>query len=209
VKKGWCILPVLKNILIFIFIISILLLPNLLNAVDRCDDFVIDVRNQHIKYFGPDYPWWYGIGQLRQESNCRTTVTAFDAGMGIAQFMPATHKYIENLIGDGKLDPYNFHHAIRMQAFYMSILHKQNKFSGKPLCYTYQAYNGGWKLLYTESARANSEQWIDMKNACQRRKIKLKCGSLLDFCDVNYDYSIKVWKYGNKYRTSDDIIKYW
>ena len=200
-------MPNLKNILILLFIIFI---PNISTALDRCEDFVIDVRNQHILYFGPNYPWWYGVGQLRQESNCRTTVTAFDAGMGIAQFMPATHKYVQNLMGGNeKLDPYNPQHAIRMQAFYMSILHKQNKFKNKPLCYTYQAYNGGWKLLYTESARANSEQWNDMKSACQRRKIKLKSGSILDFCEVNYDYSIRIWKYGNIYRTSRDIISYW
>jgi hypothetical protein len=177
-------------------------------AIDRCQDHIIDVKNHHILYMGPDYPWWYGVGQLKQESCCRTQVTAFDAGMGIAQFMPATHKYVEGLLGM-KLDPYNSHQAIRMQAFYMSTVHKNNKFKNKPLCYTYQAYNGGWKWLYVESERAGSEQWIDMKAACQRKKIKLKSGSILDFCEVNYDYSIKVWKYGSLYRMGKDGQAFW
>jgi hypothetical protein len=193
---------------IFLFLALILSVPINSIAIDRCKDHIIDVRNHHILYFGPDYPWWYGVGQLKQESCCRTTVTAFDSGMGIAQFMPATHKYVEGLLGM-KLDPYNPHQAIRMQAFYMSVVHKQNKFIGKPLCYTYQAYNGGWKLLYVESERAGSEKWVDMKEACQRRKIKLKSGSILDFCEVNYDYSIRVWKYGNLYKIGKDGKAFW
>jgi len=192
----------------FIIFILILITPSTSYSIDRCREYIIEVRNQHIRYFGPSFPWWYGLGQLKQESCCRSSVTAFDAGMGIAQFMPSTHKYVEKLMGV-KLDPYNPANAIRMQAFYMSTIHKQNKFKDKKLWLTYQAYNGGWKLLYVESARAQSEKWLPMRESCQRKTIKLKSGSLLNFCDVNYDYSKKVFKYGNLYRVTKDGQEYW
>src|SRR6056300_506138 len=32
------------------------------------------------------------MGQMDQESSCRATVTAWDGGMGLMQFMPATYK---------------------------------------------------------------------------------------------------------------------
>jgi len=193
---------------IFLAVIILLLFSFPARAVDLCQDYIIDVRNQHTRYFGPTFPWWYGLGQLRQESCCRSKVTAFDHGMGIAQFMPATHKYVEGLIGE-KLDPYNPHQAIRMQAFYMHNIHKQNKFPNKPLWVTYQAYNGGWTMLNREKVRANSFSRDEMRKVCNRKIIKLKGGNLLDMCEVNYDYSRKVFLYGSKYKTTKDNQPYW
>ncbi|HRR49496.1 MAG TPA: lytic transglycosylase domain-containing protein, partial [Bacteroidales bacterium] len=175
----------------------------------RCDDFIPDVRAQHIRYFGPRASWWYGIGQLRQESNCRAKATAWDQGMGIAQFMPATAKEINRLMKTN-LDPYNPEHAIRMQAYYMSSLHRQNWDEQKRLWLTYQAYNGGYGNLKSEYRRAGKVDWLAMKENCKRRKVTLKSGQVLDFCEVNYDYSVKVHKYGKVYRSQNiDQIKFW
>jgi len=98
------------KVLCFIF----LLLTSPAYALDRCEILIQDVRVQHIKYFGFVFPYWYSVGQLKQESACRTTVTAFDAGQGVAQFMPKTSQYVQSLMGE-KLDPYNPQHAIKMQ----------------------------------------------------------------------------------------------
>jgi hypothetical protein len=136
-------------------------------------------------------------------------VTAFDAGQGVAQFMPATTKYVRKLMGEYDLDPYNPEHAIKMQAFYMSYLHRQNFGEGKKLWLTYQAYNGGWGNLKKEYKRAGNEQWVDMRNACKRGGVQFKWG-YLSFCEVNYDYSIKVYNYGKKYRGQNiDRMKFW
>ena len=141
-------------------------------AADRCETYVQTVRVQHTRYFGLAYPYWYGVGQLRQESCCRAGVTAFDAGQGIAQFMTKTSQYIQSLIGE-KLDPYNPNHAIRMQAYYMSMIHQKENWDGA-LWLDYQIYNGGKKQLYNEYLKAKIVSWHAKKARCARKKIQLK-----------------------------------
>lgn len=188
-------------ILIFFFVVSA-------KALDRCQDYVTDIRIQHWKYFGVSYPYWYGVGQARQESACRANVTAFDAGMGLTQFMPRTWREVEVDMGV-KLNPYNTEHSIKAQAFYIYQLHKQNSFDGTPLFATYQSYNGGWGLLKKEAARAGITCWCHMREQCKRKVLKLKSGRLLDLCDVNYDYSMKVHKYGQRYKILTDAWRFW
>ena len=176
------------------------------HAADRCESLVKDVRVEHTRYFGIQFPYWYGVGQLKQESACRTSVTAFDAGQGVAQFMPKTAQYISSLMGEA-LDPYNPKQAIRMQAFYMNRIHTKENWSAT-LWVAYQIYNGGKAMLYREFQRAQVLDWDLMKICCQRKKIQMKWG-VLDLCQVNYDYSKKVEKYGNQYRRGADGMEYW
>lgn len=187
-------------------VVSLILFVSPAFAADRCISYVQEVRVQHIKYSGLKYPYWYGVGQLRQESNCRSTVTAFDAGQGVAQFMPKTSTYIQGLMGE-KLDPYNPKQAIRMQAFYMGRIYRLENWTGR-LWTSYQIYNGGKSTLYKEYQRARVADWELMKTNCQRKKIQMKWG-VLDLCEVNYDYSKKVEKYGNLYRRGPDGMRYW
>jgi len=160
----------------------------------------------HSRYFGPAYPYWYGVGQLKQESSCRAEVTAFDQGMGIAQFMPKTSQYIQSLMGQA-LDPYNPKHAIRMQAFYMARIHVKENWDGS-LFLDYQIYNGGRGMLYKEYQKAGATDWAKMKSVCQRKKIKMKWG-VLDLCEVNYDYPKRIEKYGKQYRRGPDAMGFW
>jgi hypothetical protein len=184
----------------------IMLTPSAWGA-DRCEMLVQEVRVQHFKYFGLAFPYWYGVGQLKQESACRTTVTAFDMGMGVAQMMPKTSQYIQSLMGE-KLDPYNPKQAIRMQAFYMHRIHTKENWTGM-LWSSYQIYNGGAGTLKAEYNRAGKiADWDLMKLSCQRKKLQFKWG-VLDLCEVNYDYSKKVEKYGNLYRRGPDGVGYW
>jgi hypothetical protein len=175
------------------------------HALDRCVSLVKDVRVEHIRYFGLQYPYWYGVGQLKQESACRTTVTAFDSGQGVAQFMPKTVQYIESLMGM-KLDPYNSKQAIRMQAFYMNRIHTKENWTDS-LWVSYQIYNGGRSLLYKEFQRVGILNWDLMKKSCKRNKIHIN-GGVLDLCSVNYNYSKKVKEYGELYRRGMDGMTY-
>lgn len=183
-------------------------------ALDRCRDYVPDIRIQHTKYFGLSYPWWYGVGQAQQESACRASVTSFDAGMGLTQFMPATWAGVEKDMGI-KLNPYNPEHSIRAQAFYMHQLHRQNWTDCKSLWLTYCFYNSGSgtmkkEWLRTDCALCHKDAFYDeMKNVCKRRVLTLKSGKKLDLCDVGYDYPVKVEKYGNQYRIGRDEWRYW
>lgn len=176
---------------------------------DRCINYAQDVRIQYEKYFGLSFPFWYGLGQLRQESRCRGNVTAFDGGKGLAQFMPATEKYIKKLMGAPDLDPYNPEHAIRMQAFYMKRLDKSNFAPDKGLWITYMFYNSGTGTVRKEYRRSGVACWAAMRGVCKRRVIHLKSGRNLDLCNVGYDYPVKIYKYGQRYRTGIDRRRYW
>jgi hypothetical protein len=79
---------------------------------DRCTQYVQVVKEQHFMRFGLEFPSWYGVGQLRQESACRADAVAFDGGKGLSQFMPATEKYVEASLGP--LDMMNPRDAIRV-----------------------------------------------------------------------------------------------
>jgi hypothetical protein len=90
----------------------------------------------------------------------------------------------------------------------MAHLHKQN-WNGS-LWITYQGYNGGFSLLKKESQRAGVTDWAKMKRACKRKVLHLKWGDL-NLCEVNYDYSQKVYKYGQQYKleTETDTVPFW
>ena len=191
--------------IVSIFIMCLLISP--VYGMDRCKQYVKEVRIAHTIQFGLMYPYWYGVGQLEQESLCRANVTAFDAGQGIAQFMPKTEIWIEELMGE-QLDMMNPRDAIRAQAFYMHRIHEKENWTGL-LFADYQIYNGGRTNLYKEYLRAGKEvNWEKMKAQCLRRKLKFKWG-ILDLCDVNYDYSVQVWRKGQQYSTSTDGMAYW
>jgi hypothetical protein len=102
-----------------------------------------------------------------------------------------------------------------MQAFYMARIHSKENFikgDDKRLWLSYQIYNGGAGTLKKEYLKTKDTipNWINMKSKCIRKTIKLKCGSYLNFCDVNYDYSIKVYRYGNIYSIKNNTtFKYW
>ena len=178
-------------------------------TLDRCLDYAQTVRVQHERYFGLDFPYWYGLGQLRQESRCRGNVTAFDGGQGIAQFMPVTARYIKRLMQMPDLDPRNPDHAIRMQAFYMRRLDRSNFAPGKGLWITYMFYNSGAGNVKKEYRRAGVACWAAMRGVCKRRIITLRSGGKLNLCDVGYDYPVKVYKYGQRYQRSWDRRRYW
>jgi len=181
-------------------------------GADRCQDYVTDIRIQHWKYFGTSYPYWYGVGQARQESACRANVTAFDAGMGLTQFMPRTWREVESDMGM-KLDPYNPEHSIRAQAFYMRQLHKQN-WDGA-LWLTYCFYNSGTGTMKREYLKTKCSLchlqtfYAEMKTVCKRKVLTLKSGRLLDLCQVGYDYPKHVFNYGQRYKIGVDTWRYW
>jgi hypothetical protein len=186
-------------------ILFILLNTLPLYGLDRCVDYVPDVRKEHTRLFGFAFPWWYGVGQLRQESCCRN-VSAFDGGIGIAQFMPKTSSYVQDMMKE-RLNPVNSKDAVRMQAFYMKQINSKENWT-KNLWIAYQIYNGGRTTLYKEYLRVGVANHDKMREQCRRKVVKLKRG-YLDMCDVNYDYSKRIYSYGQVYRIGVDGFSYW
>lgn len=184
----------LRFILLFLFV-------TLLEA-DRCKSYIQDVRKAHFKVFGLNYPYWYGIGQLRQESLCRDVISQDGIGsQGLAQ--------ITYRIWDKYLSKYGINHIestenqLKAQALIMKNCKKQAYSSH--LWVAYQIYNGG-PLVNKEIIRARNDLGIRevphciAEKYCKRRDITFLNGQIINACDINYDYSKKVYEYGNKYK---------
>jgi hypothetical protein len=197
----------MKKLWFYIFGLLLIFQPCNVFASDRCIQYHQSIRVQYTKFFGSGYPFHYAVGKIRQESNCRADITAFDGGMGLSQFMPKTERDVERQTG-WDLNMYNPEHAIKAQAFYMSQLHRQNP-DGR-LWIDEMFYNSGAGTTKKEAARAGAWDYDRMKAICKRKILVLKSGKLLDLCDVGYDYPKKIYFYGQKYKEkSDGEWRYW
>jgi hypothetical protein len=122
--------------------------------------------------------------------------------------MPATEGECEKALGP--LNMYNPQQAIRAQAWYISKLHRQNT-DGR-LWITYAFYNSGPGTMKKEAAKCLSchgWNYAAMKSACKRKVLTLKSGKKLDLCNVGYDYPVRVYTYGQQYKISSDMRRYW
>lgn len=156
------------------------------------------------RYFiGKDAPVHYFMGQIEQESRCNEGITAFDGGMGLAQFMPATAEWIqarEAALKEFGIDPqpYNPRWAIRALILYDRYLYKEVDCKG--WYFTFRAYNGGLGNLNREIMLAKSCNEKDVERCCKRRAIRLKSGATLDLCKVNIEYPHLIFSKAEKYR---------
>ena len=107
--------------------------------------------------FGLNAPVAMFAAQIEQESSWRETVTAWDNGRGLAQFMDPTTSFITKLYPElGKADPYNPRWAMRALVRYDQWLIARVK--GKSDCHSWAAalkgYNAG--LGYVQQAQKKS-----------------------------------------------------
>lgn len=183
-----------------------------LSADSRCKSYVQDVRKAHYAVFGLDYPYWYGVGQLEQESNCRNVISRDGVGSeGVSQITYRIWKdYLKRYnINDIK----SIRNQIKAQAYIMKDCKKQ-AFSSH-LWVAYQVYNGG-ALVNKEITRARKAYCIrevphdKAREFCKRKTITFDNGYKINACDINYEYSEKVYEYGNKYKIFDSqSYVYW
>ena len=107
--------------------------------------------------FGLNAPVAMFAAQIEQESSWRESVTAWDNGRGLAQFMDPTTDHITKLYPElGKADPYNPRWAMRALVRYDQWLISRVK--GKDDCHRWAAalkgYNAG--LGYVQQAQRKS-----------------------------------------------------
>ncbi|MFN4152684.1 MAG: transglycosylase SLT domain-containing protein, partial [Candidatus Sericytochromatia bacterium] len=62
--------------------------------LERCYKYIPRVVKEARYFIGIDAPFHYFIAQIEVESACNPNITAFDSGMGLAQFMPKTAEEI-------------------------------------------------------------------------------------------------------------------
>lgn len=198
-------------------------------AADRCSDYIPDIRAAHIRYFNSNFPYHYGIGVMINESGCRADIVSFDGGIGLYQFTPSTGIVSEMKKDLPNFNPYNPEQSIRAFVLYerklinnMNIknVNFKNKYKISPkdfkdtcglrLCYIYTIYNGGlWIIKEWEASGRESCEFDNIKKYCKRGGAYVG-KRYLSFCDVNYSYALKVYKFSKPYkRIPDNEWVYW
>jgi len=181
-------------------------------SFDLCNKYRDSVKKAHRFYFGIDFPYWYSVAQLRVESNCIWRTFSKDGwgSVGPAQITPKFwDKELSELFPDWKESPPNYFMA---QAYILYKMHKQNKC--QKLYVTYQCYNRSCRKVvqenYPECKWEKGFEKCKPEMICVWRKDNL-CKQWKSSCDINYEYSYKVWEFGRVYREGEDGWKwrYW
>jgi hypothetical protein len=182
-------------------------LPSIAGASDRCQSYSQEVRKAHAYYFGIDFPWHYSVAQLQQESNCRDVISKDGIGsQGAAQI---TYRWWKKpLAKAGITEITSRRNHLRAQAYINFDAWGQNRY--KRLWISYQIYNGG-RLVLKEIKKAGFPCWELARKECNRKIITFSSGQKIDACDINYDYSKKIYEYSETYRmiSDSDKFKFW
>lgn len=102
-------------------------LPAAAQVPANANVYRITLRQEAQRVWGPAAPVSTLAAQITQESGWRPSVTAWDGGMGLPQFMPATlrwacREFAEQLAGE-RCDPYRPRIGLRLQSLYLKHLH--------------------------------------------------------------------------------------
>jgi len=175
--------------------------PSASNAENRCLKYWPQVIREARYHIGMDAPAHEFMGQIETESGCKEGATAFDGGMGLGQFMPATAGWIhgkEDALRDLSMKPmpYNPRWSIRALILYDRWLYRN--VDCQEWHYAYRAYNGGLETINNEIRTAGSCDHEKVEAACKRKVIIVKSGRL-DMCRVNITYPAKIRQAGQKY----------
>lgn len=192
-------------------------------ALDRCASYGQEVRRAHFAVFGVDYPYQYGVAQLKVESNCRDIISNDGYGSeGVAQITMSM--WAKTLKANGIEEVRTTRNNLRAQAFIM----KQNYNEKYPLWVMYQRYNAGYYVIW-EIQRAGVTNWDKAYSACKDYYFRKKAGEKLEHargdskftlahgvqyrsnCDINYKYSEEIFKIGKEFGnvSSNDKFIYW
>ncbi len=193
-----------------LFLFATLLAVDLLagGSIQRCQNYVQDVRKAHWSQFGIDYPYQYGVGQLVQESGCRNIISL--DGVGSEGLPQITYRVWQKPLKAHGVDGIT---AISDQLKAQAIIMRSVYDKRYGLWATYQVYNGGG-LVLKEINRAGIADWNKAKAQCKRgqscftyKGVKT-CRSN---CDINYEYSQNIFKYGGKYGivAESSQYRYW
>lgn len=128
-------------------------------AADLCEQYRSMLTREAQAVHGINAPVPMFAGQLRQESSCRASVTAWDNGRGLAQFMDGTSAQVVRSFPElGPADPYAPRWAIRALVRYDGWIYDRVK--GDTACErwaaTLKGYNAG--MGYVQRAQRQSVQ---------------------------------------------------
>ena len=199
--------------------IRLIVLIILLNSIvfakeDRCVSYVQEVRRDHFAVFGVDYPYWYGVAQLKQESQCRDILSKDGIGsQGVSQITYKVWKGFLSKKGISNLS--STHNQILSQAYIMQSALSSIKY--KHLWVQYQLYNGGGLVNKDVKnaqlqLRKNNVTHDEVFPFCKRGNTIYKSKGVvvqtISNCKINYDYSTNIYNYAKPYKIQSDSPKY-
>jgi hypothetical protein len=169
-----------------------------------------------------DYPYQYGVAQLKAESGCRDIISNDGfVSQGVAQITMSM--WAGTLRKNGINEVKTVGNNLRAQAFIM----KQNYSDKYPLWVMYQRYNAGYYVIW-EIQRAGITDWQTDFNECKNYYDRKKKGEKLEHargdskftlksgvqyrsnCDINYAYSKEIFKLGKEYGDgNNNKFLYW
>jgi hypothetical protein len=185
---------------------------SLLWANPRCLKLEPAIRKATERYIATDYPIHYNIAAAEKETSCRWKESA--DGHGSVGYFQLTPKFLDQLLKPLFPDytkPYSRDHFYAF-AYYLNILIKSNP--APQLWIVYQRYNGGdWVIR--ECRRAGAWEWGKCLQNCKRGRVCVwkagtACKQYRNACEINYQYSLLIYRYADKYRRRDDgRWRYW
>jgi hypothetical protein len=199
-------------LLLFILLSSLLTLKQAkAKQIERCILLEPEIRRAHFYYFGLNFPFWYSVAQAKQESKCRHDIISTD-GNKSEGFSQITYSLWKNKLRKAGIPEITSipNHA-KAQAFINKYYY--NRIICKRLWVMYQAYNGG--LLINKELQTAGCDWSKAYKSCRRKDICVKpieggrCKQYRNACDINYEYSVLIYKFGQKYKKGTDYFPFW
>lgn len=195
--------------MLFLFTLT----PTRASALERCKALASEIRRAHTFYFGTDFPWWYSVAQAEKESLCRHSILSSD-GVGSEGFAQITYRWWkEKLKREGITEIKSIPNHAKAQAFINK--YEYDRTVCKKLFEMYQRYNGG-TLVSQELKQAKSCKWENGYRVCRRKDICVwvtsqGCRQFRNACDINYEYSLKIFQLGQKYNPGiiEKVYAFW
>lgn len=161
----------------------------------------IQVRKAHEWFFGVDFPYWFSYAQLKVESNCiwRTSLDGWGS-VGYAQITPKFwDKELKEIAPDWKVKDSSDHYIAH--AYILKKMQDCNPC--KKLFVMYQCYNRSCNKVLREVGRKCS--WEEGLQKCLEKPMNIcvwkkdgKCIQYKTDCEINYNYSVKIYEKGVK-----------
>jgi hypothetical protein len=185
---------------------------SLLWANPRCLKLGPAIQEATHRYIAIDYPTHYNIATAEKETSCRWRESL--DGHGSVGYFQLTPKFLDPLLKPLFPDytrPYSKDHFYAF-AYYLNTLIVSNP--APRLWLAYQRYNGG-NWVIQECRRAGSWEWEKCLQNCRRGQVCVwkagtGCKQYRSACEINYQYSLLIYRYADKYRrVPDGRWKYW
>lgn len=178
-----------------------------------CRKLTYRVKSASEFVLGIDFPWWFNLGQLEAESGCiwRTSVDGWGS-IGYAQITPrfwgsVLRRVFPNWDKVGHTD-----HFLAQAYILKSLL---GQIVCEKLWVMYQCYNRSCIKVNREAnlAKCDYSKAFDIclenpQFICVWKRFDGSCRQWRSSCDINYSYSWKVYKNGQKYSSGIVIKKY-